>query len=377
MKYIFLLLVAISINVFPQHLPLQIGNQWHYNQGLGTVFPYAAIAVDTLIINNKTYFKIECREANTDTLLWITYDRVDGDSLYFRLLYGSDNLLFNFNWQDSQVVVSPANFDTTCFHIQIIHRDTLTVWGIQTSFYHPEDGYYCPNISPDTGWALSGYSYLKYFGCYNCIDGVLIGALVDGMTYGTLHPLPVELNSFNAIVSGNDVHLVWETSTELNNRGFGLYRKNLNPNSIFELIKFIPGLGTTTEKQSYSFSDKNILGHCVIYKLIQYDFDGTSEVIGNIEVTLNNLPNSFALYQNYPNPFNPSTTINYSNPVPGQVILKIFDVLGREIETLINEFQNEGMHSIKFDASNLTSGIYFYQLKVTDFVSTKKMLVIQ
>lgn len=86
----------------------------------------------------------------------------------------------------------------------------------------------------------------------------------------------------------------------------------------------------------------------------------------------------FELRQNFPNPFNPSTTISYSVPASGFVILKIYDMLGREVQTLVSELQEPGMYSVFFDARNLPSSIYYYRLKVGNhFVETKKMLLIR
>ena len=92
----------------------------------------------------------------------------------------------------------------------------------------------------------------------------------------------------------------------------------------------------------------------------------------------NMLPNNFILYQNYPNPFNPDTKINYQLPVKSKVAIKIFNVLGQEIETLVNEFQNEGFYSVFFtNHSMLTSGVYFYQLQTENYIETKKMILIK
>ena len=103
---------------------------------------------------------------------------------------------------------------------------------------------------------------------------------------------------------------------------------------------------------------------------------GTS---GNISAINSNkiLPNQFALFQNYPNPFNPSTIISYEIPKHSFVTLKIFDILGREIATLVNEEKQIGKYSLKFDASNLSSGIYFYRITAGNFSSVKKMILIK
>jgi hypothetical protein len=87
----------------------------------------------------------------------------------------------------------------------------------------------------------------------------------------------------------------------------------------------------------------------------------------------NALPKEFLLLQNYPNPFNPNTTINYQISKPGLVTLKTYDILGRQVATLINENKVAGFYDITFDASKLPSGVYIYQLKVNDFVTSKKM----
>ncbi len=88
-------------------------------------------------------------------------------------------------------------------------------------------------------------------------------------------------------------------------------------------------------------------------------------------------PTNYAVAQNYPNPFNPSTIIHYEIPNDGVVTLKVYDGLGKEVRTLVNQFQSTGRYDVNFDASNLSSGVYFYQLRAGDFVSIKKMLLIK
>jgi hypothetical protein len=90
-----------------------------------------------------------------------------------------------------------------------------------------------------------------------------------------------------------------------------------------------------------------------------------------------NSPTTFALKQNYPNPFNPSTTIEYALPQTAVVSLKVFNVLGQEVKTLTNNVESAGVHSIQFDATNMTSGVYFYRLQAGSFSQVKRMLLLK
>jgi len=87
--------------------------------------------------------------------------------------------------------------------------------------------------------------------------------------------------------------------------------------------------------------------------------------------------NSFTLHQNYPNPFNPTTNISYSIPSNSNVMIKIFDALGREVATLVNEEKTAGKYTVEFNGTNLSSGVYFYRLKAENFVDTKKLMLLK
>ena len=88
-------------------------------------------------------------------------------------------------------------------------------------------------------------------------------------------------------------------------------------------------------------------------------------------------PESFKVFQNYPNPFNPTTTFRYSIPTQSKVVIKVYDILGKEIATLINEEKSVGTYELTWNAENLPSGVYFYQLKAGDFIDTKKMILLK
>ena len=89
------------------------------------------------------------------------------------------------------------------------------------------------------------------------------------------------------------------------------------------------------------------------------------------------VPLTYALYQNYPNPFNPVTTIKYSIPNSERVVLKVYNILGQEVATLVDEEQRAGVYEFKFDASNLSSGVYFYRLQAGKFIDVKKMILVK
>jgi hypothetical protein len=185
--------------------------------------------------------------------------------------------------------------------------------------------------------------------------------------------IPVELTSFNAISDGEAVTLNWQTATEINNQGFEVQRSN---NGDFRSIGFVDGHGTTTEIQSYIFIDENVSPGQYSYRLKQVDYDGTTEYSNVVEVEVAQ-PIEYSLSQNYPNPFNPTTTIDYSILKDGLVTLKVYDILGKEVVSLINEVQLAGTQKITFDASNLSSGVYYYQLVSGEFTSTKKLILMK
>jgi hypothetical protein len=185
--------------------------------------------------------------------------------------------------------------------------------------------------------------------------------------------IPVELTSFSGITEKNDVILSWSTATEVNNQGFEIQRKT---NGEYERIGFIEGNGTTSELQNYTFRDKNVNAGSYYYRLKQMDFDGTFEYSGEITVEVSQ-PADYFLSQNYPNPFNPSTTISYAIAEDIDVFLKVFDVLGNEVATLVNENQPAGTYDVSFNAGDLSSGVYYYTLQAGEFISTKKLMLMK
>ena len=197
-----------------------------------------------------------------------------------------------------------------------------------------------------------------------------INAKIVGIITNEAITLPVELTNFSATVEGISVNLKWETKSEINNNGFEIQKFT---NKYWHPIGFIKGQGTTTKSSSYSFLDKNITGDRLKYRLKQIDFEGSFKYSKTIELNLN-IASDFALNQNYPNPFNPTTKIKWQSPIDGIQTLKVYDVLGNEVATLVNEFRSSGKYEITFDANNLSSGIYYYTLTSGKFKQSKKMI---
>jgi hypothetical protein len=183
--------------------------------------------------------------------------------------------------------------------------------------------------------------------------------------------VPVELIAFSARVSGSTVLLNWSTATEQNNKGFDLER-SFGDN--WASIAFLPGHGTTTEKNNYSYSDDftnaNFSGS-IEYRLKQIDYDGTFKYSGTAMVTLNINSPGYFLEQNYPNPFNPSTKIRFNIPEESRVNIKIYNVLGKVVEELSSGEMAQGTYEKVWDATGLASGIYYVSMKAVSEVSDK------
>jgi len=191
----------------------------------------------------------------------------------------------------------------------------------------------------------------------------------------TLTIVPVELAGFSASVKENDVILNWQTATELNNSGFDIER--LRANEAWEKIGFVNGNGTSAETHNYTFEDNDVSAGIYSYRIKQIDYNGTFEYFELNQVIEISSPRNFSLLQNYPNPFNPSTTIKYIVSQKSFVTITIFNTIGEEILTLLNEEKEAGSYEVNFDAAGFTSGIYYYKLQTDDFVQTKKMILLQ
>jgi hypothetical protein len=217
-------------------------------------------------------------------------------------------------------------------------------------------------------------------------DGSIVkdGWYVDDIGIIVYGIVPVELTSFTAQLINGKVKLNWQTASELNNAGFEIQKTVFSPQSSvgndaklkWTKVGFVTGKGTTTEINNYSFIDDELISQKVNYRLKQIDFDGTFSYSNEVEIDVTT-PQTFSLEQNFPNPFNPETEITFSLAKSDNVTLKIYNILGSEVATVINEFIEAGKHSVKLNASNLTSGVYLYTIKSGNFTATRKMILMK
>ena len=192
-------------------------------------------------------------------------------------------------------------------------------------------------------------------------------------------PLPVELTSFTSDIYGNSVTLRWQTASEKNNSGFQIERSKKIKSNLHEWIHAgaVTVNGNSTLQSDYIFRDKGLSTGIYEYRLKQSDLNGNFEYhYLNNEVVIG-IPVSFDLAQNYPNPFNPSTSINFDLPDDGHVTLKVFNVSGKEVATIVNDNRTAGYYTVKFNASGLSSGIYYYRLESNGASKVMKMAVIK
>ncbi|MDR3666052.1 MAG: FISUMP domain-containing protein [Ignavibacteriaceae bacterium] len=187
--------------------------------------------------------------------------------------------------------------------------------------------------------------------------------------------LPVELISFTSSKVNNNVILNWNTATETNCLSYEVERRTSSSNT-WQKIASIQASGNSNSPRSYSYIDKNVNSGNYNYRLRIFDVNGTYKYSSIIDLEMES-PAKFSLAQNYPNPWNPTTTIRYQLPINTLVTIKIFDVLGKEIITLVNEAKPAGTYEVTLNSKNISSGIYYYQMRSGNFCETKKLILIK
>jgi hypothetical protein len=339
------------------------------NRGRGNFF---TCNTSTVLTEHRSYLNV----SNTTTLWFCVYE---GDAQVGTYNLVSSVEVTNQGPGEGWYSSGSINVPLTAGKYYVIYAQ----WDASSNYYNQQaiSPYPIPcsfgELTAGAGWATG--SVPVYGSPPPSTQSFTAGAFGEPIAYyQTLVTgvVPVELTSFAASVSDGKVNLNWATASETNNYGFEVERKAEGQE--FSKIGFVSGFGTTTETKSYSFEDNTVSSGVYTYRLKQVDFDGTFEYSNEVEVDMT--PSTFSLSQNYPNPFNPSTKINFSLASDSKVTLKIFDVLGQEVTTLVNGTLSAGVHNLNFNASSLNSGVYFYTIEAkgvdgTNFTSTKKMML--
>lgn len=325
------------------------------------------------------------------TYLPIYEERKAKNSAYSVEIFGNNNGLdYSVTVRVKKLANVPASYSNLVLHLALTETDIPFNWQGQTMVYNAQR-LMAPNelgtaldfssgntvdinlnFTMNANWIADNCELVSFI---QNLDGkeILQGSKV---TLPELTVLPVELTSFTAKSSTNQVNLTWTTATEINNSGFEIQKST--DGSEFVSVGFIKGNGTTTEPKAYSFVDNhlnNVTGK-LYYRLKQIDYNGAFNYSDIVEVVID-LPLEYSLNQNYPNPFNPSTKIKYSVPEQNLVSIVVYGVTGEEIATLVNEVKEAGNYEIEFNALQLSSGVYFYRMTSGDFTSVKKLSVLK
>jgi len=199
-------------------------------------------------------------------------------------------------------------------------------------------------------------------------------------------PLPVTLSAFSASFQEGVIKLKWRTESEVNNLGFILLRKSGNEQEYQQIASYeydpsLQGQGNTSHATDYEFIDTRITeGETYTYLLMDVDYSGNKTQHGPIAITAKeegSFPQGYNLYQNYPNPFNPSTNIAFFLPQQQHVLLRVLDILGKEVKILLDNQITAGYHEVPFEARDLVSGHYFYEIRTAEYNDARKMLLLR
>jgi len=230
----------------------------------------------------------------------------------------------------------------------------------------------------------SGNTYLRS-GNNNTDYSIVSSSSITQVPNSSSASLSVQLNSFAVTKEHSGAILTWMTATELNNYGFEVERRKVDESTQllngstaqWLTIGFVSGSGTSNAPHQYLFADQSLPAGWYAYRLKQIDQDGAWKYSQSVEVEIGS-PRKFMLSQNYPNPFNPATMIRFTVPESGNVKLRVFDILGRQVAELFNNLVEAGqIREVPFDGTRLASGVYFYSLEFGAQRLTRHMVLVR
>jgi len=349
------ILIFISFSIKGQNIITFDDMGWNSNQLLPTSF-----LVDNYIFSSNEAF---C------TNYGYNFDVNSVSLYYFFQNISTDEIIIKTLNNNLVTLVSLA-----AYQVSQSSTDSLVIEGWKDSTLK-----YTRSFIQDTTWLTYILNYKNINKIIIKLDSAGNGGLAD-FNFDNIvvndTALPVEIINFKAISQTNGINLKWQTDTEINNYGFDI-EKNID-NTGWIKIGFIKGAGNSNNIKNYYFFDTSInQGKQYFYRLKQIDNSGKFTYSNEIKIIVPVTVFTESLSQNYPNPFNSSTVIEYFISKTNFVIIKIYDVMGREVKTLLNKEISAGNHSILFNANGLSSGIYFYMMIVNNFVEIKKLMILK
>ena len=239
-----------------------------------------------------------------------------------------------------------------------------------------EDFYKLKIRSTDLEDSLISYSHFNFTKYFTTIGPVVIDTFQIIDQSANFFKLKYDLRNDGLTAAATTItsELSTTDSTNVTNITGVLNFGNITPGQVKSTSSFFPHYIYTKNNPSSIYFTIHIFSNDHFFWKDSFTVDLTQVGIAEDE---SNLPTEYALKQNYPNPFNPTTSIKYSIPNRSKVIIKVYDVLGKEIKTLLNEEKSAGSYEINWNAADFPSGVYFYQLIAGDFISTKKMVLLK
>jgi len=340
------------------------GDLMCFNNGLGRL--YSTVDEITPPVDTNGNYSIVSGSAFGPSGLTWTYQATPPTSLYANDISGAQRLP-NGNTLIDQGTVGSFTEVTSTGDI---------VWKYVNPVSHSGplvQGSYIPDDSTHPGEKLNAvFRTYRYSPSYSAFTGrdLTPGDFIE------LNPLPVELVYFCASIKNNSVILSWITAAQLNSETFQIERTRNNTD--WQMIGVVQACGNCNSTNRYSYTDSN-LDRCVYqYRLKLISSDGSFKYSSIASANIG-YPDNYVLMQNYPNPFNPGTVIKYQIPAASKVELKIYDVMGREIYTLVDQYQQPGIYSVPFNSQKLflSSGIYYYRIIAAGFTICMKMILLK
>ena len=321
-------------NIFHYGLDQAAPTNFHFyttnNIRIGNGYDYGVVFGNTTIVDSTWHFVTGVYNGGTEHTASVYVDgKLDGTGV----ISSEPNTILGSNWKIGRFITGSNNFDGNI--------DELKIYNLALTGQQIWEMYKATTTAPNLIYPQDDSTL---------INPTMIGLVLDWDS-------TVTASSYRLLIANDSLFSTVVHDTIVSTSSFDFYDWfSVNIDNLYWKVRTINDGGIGPWSETYWFN------------IILTDVKDETQ-----------LPTEFALMQNYPNPFNPSTTINYHLPKTANVLLKVYDVLGNEIATLVNEEKPAGVYNVEFGSKNsvLSSGIYFYKLTAGDYVSTRKMILIK